>query len=360
ELYRARFVAALVAGDPDAMCAGARVLACVREGRGCIGILADAHPLFGGPGADARCAQLWQAAESVQDTGAFGAFLGGVRELFEGHVRIVQRALPPGWMRVSAAYCFVEKAFAAQGVGRVAVQQACRAQPSDDVYLSTVSGVVGQLLAAADGWERLAAVPQAHGRRCVFGALAGVMGEYVGREVRAIERRYDADVEQWAAKEGAALHAAPEPREARRVNFEQQRQQMDDYRTRVLSVLDAKLGADAGSDTRRTVVGDVVHAPIGVDLCLNMLLANRDAVARLAVVATAAPDPQLRALACDAIERVFCALLKSAGNHVRPAFVRAVAELKELEHAAVERQRAAAAGDSAQRYAGVWQRFFEA
>ncbi|KAJ2710106.1 F-box protein: endocytic membrane traffic, recycling ReCYcling 1, partial [Coemansia spiralis] len=363
ELYRSRFVAALAAGDTDAMCAAARVLACLREGRGCIGILADAHPLFHSAGADERCARLWRAAEGVQGTGAFAEFLGGLQELLEEHVRIVQRALPPGWMRASAVFCFVEKAFAAQGVGRVAVQHACRAQCSndDDVYLSTVSGVVGQLLTAADEWERLAAVPQAYGRRCVFGALAGVVAEYMEREQRAIERRYDADVAQWAAKEGAALHTAPEPREARRVNFEQQQEQMDEYKARVLSVLDAKLGTGAaGGDPRRTVVGDVMRASISIDLCLNMLLANRDAVARLAVLATAPPDARLQARARDAIESVFCALLKSAGNHVRPAFARTVADLKELEHEAVEQQRTMPSGDSAQRYAGVWQRFFEA
>ncbi|KAJ1729369.1 F-box protein: endocytic membrane traffic, recycling ReCYcling 1 [Coemansia biformis] len=359
-LYSRRFAAALASGDTDAMRAAAQVLARLCEGRGCIATLAEAHPLFRGDSIDERCVRLLKEAEDARDADTFAEFLGGLQRLVVEHTRVVELALPPGWMRASAVFCFVDRVFAVGGVGRTAVQRACgQAQGGDEAYLSTVAGVAGQLLAAVDEWTRLAAVPQTHGRRCVFAALAGVVAEYAEREQRAIESRYGAEVEQWAVKEGAALHTAPEQREPRRVNFELQYQQMEEYKARVLSVLDAKLGTGAAGDARRTVVGDLMMAPVGIDLCLNMLLANRDAVARLAVFATAPPDVRLRALARDAIESVFCALLKSTGNHIRPAFARTVAELKELEHAADEWQRMAPSGDSAQRFAGVWQRFFE-
>ncbi|KAJ2781569.1 F-box protein: endocytic membrane traffic, recycling ReCYcling 1 [Coemansia javaensis] len=364
DAYRGRFTAALAAADTDAMRAAAHVLARLREGRGCIGILAEAHPLFhDGSGAappDARCAAVRRAAAAACDAPSFAAFLAGVQALVAELAHIADRALPPGWMRTEAVCCFVEAVLAPGGPGCLAVHRACdRARP-DSAFLPTVAAVAAQLLAAADEWARLDAVPRARGRRCVFGALAAVAPEYVARELRAVEARYAAAVAQWAAKD-----AAPDPREATRADFARNQQQMDEYRARVLNVLSARLdspaadGADTTTAPHRTVVGDVMSASISVDLCLNMLLSNRDTVARLAVFAAAPPDMRQRTLALDAIESVFCAFLKSAGNHIRPALSRAIAELRELEHSASETQRAAPSGDSAQRFAGVWQRFFE-
>ncbi|KAJ2521116.1 F-box protein: endocytic membrane traffic, recycling ReCYcling 1 [Coemansia sp. RSA 1939] len=190
---------------------------------------------------------------------------------------------------------------------------------------------------------------------------------------------------------------APGPKDSMRlVNFRHRQQQMDEYKGRVLKVLGAKLdislppdmvGAGSGDDgttntsnnkdsqhgkqaledtqeqkiiaqktrrrssasqsgngggigdiapPRRTVVGDVLwNAPISIDLCLNMVLTNRDAIDRLAVFTEAPPDMRLRRSAQDAIESVFCILLQSIGRHIRPAFSKVVAELQTLEHTAM-------------------------
>ncbi|KAJ1881961.1 hypothetical protein LPJ66_011229, partial [Kickxella alabastrina] len=169
---------------------------------------------------------------------------------------------------------------------------------------------------------------------------------------------------------------------SRTVNFSQRRLQMDEYKARVLKVLGAKLGislssemqgidgesddaegGDAGASLTgvgltkfdavskrwpsggvqtkpvnqgRTVVGEVLwNSPVSIDLCLNMVLTNRDAIDRLAVFAEAPPGMRLRKLAQEAIESVFCILLQSVGNHVRPAFSKILAELKDLEHTAM-------------------------
>ncbi|KAJ2821166.1 F-box protein: endocytic membrane traffic, recycling ReCYcling 1, partial [Coemansia erecta] len=183
----------------------------------------------------------------------------------------------------------------------------------------------------------------------------------------------------------------------RLVNFRLRQQQMDEYKDRVLVVLQDRLqitdganadganadGANVDGATadsvdganrrrrssasqkdmpRRTVVGDVLgHAPVSIDLCLNMVLTNRDTIDRLAVFAEAPPDMRLRELTQDAVESVFCVLLRSIGNHVRPAFGRVVAELKGLERSVVAaaQQQSQAERQTRARSASAELRFFE-
>ncbi|KAJ2625143.1 F-box protein: endocytic membrane traffic, recycling ReCYcling 1 [Coemansia spiralis] len=290
----------------------------------------------------------------------------------------------------------------------------------DILYLTTVANVVSLLLVAAEKWASMnpVSIPAELGRRCVFSAFNDVIVEYVQLEKRVIERAYDQELDQWISTVRAKADIAGGggsvgksgsggaddtgfvlvvTESIRLVNFRQRQQQMDEYKQRVLRVLEGKLKislppemlgtstnpaeevaqepfletskpnllngenksatdnenktdpggtkpvtflgptqkqphvqlarrrSSASQQTeapRRTVVGDVLwNSPISINLCLNMVLTNRDAIDRLAVFAEAPPDMRLRRLAI--------------GNHVRPAFTRIVAELKELEHTAM-------------------------
>ncbi|KAJ2493048.1 F-box protein: endocytic membrane traffic, recycling ReCYcling 1 [Coemansia sp. RSA 2050] len=260
----------------------------------------------------------------------------------------------------------------------------------DVLYLTTVADVVALLLVASGKWAAMkpVALSSALGRRCVFSAFDDVIGDYVQLERRVIERAYGEELTQWIAKANSdgpadsnlnpasivstaadvtpnrsspsslrshAPSGAQEP-VIRLVNFHQRLEQMEEYKLRVLHVLEAKLGIGLPAEDnsapgpvarrrssgpavdlhRHTTVGSLLRAlPISIDLCLNMLLTNRDAINRLSVFAEAPPDMRLRKLAQEAIESVFCILLQSIGNHVRPAFARIVAELKQLEKTAM-------------------------
>ncbi|KAJ1882020.1 hypothetical protein LPJ66_011219, partial [Kickxella alabastrina] len=308
---------------------------------------------------------------------------------------------------------------------RVAPDEATK----DILYLTTVAEVVALLLAAADSWAVMQPVGllMELGRRCVFGAFEDVIGDYVQLERRIIERSYAESLGRWMVKSKERLNQPPPPsavaaaagilagridakaeaerprrnsvssarilggaagmESSRTVNFSQRRLQIDEYKARVLKVLEVKLGIslssemqgiDGGSDDAegddaegddaggssagvgltkfdavsrrwpsggaqtkpihqgRTVVGEVLwNSPVSIDLSLNMVLTNRDAIDRLAVFAEAPPDMRLRKLAQEAIESVFCILLQSVGNHVRPAFSKILAELKDLEQTAM-------------------------
>ncbi|KAJ1954231.1 hypothetical protein GGI12_005840, partial [Dipsacomyces acuminosporus] len=336
----------------------------------------------------------------------------------------------------------------------------------DILYLTTVADAVSQLLTAADNWSTMApvAIPVELGKRCVFSAFDDVIDDYVQLERRIIERAYDAELDQWFAKVrldpmhasaasavggshgGDASLADRQRRDSvasargpgfgvlesiRLVNFRQRVRQMDEYKLRVLRILEEKLninlppealgietkqdgdmdvsnageleqpaeiqkdedgrnnkdlvatkdeeekqpGEDLGSTEslqlnkalpatpeqqqrqvaenrlaakdsssnkpqrealKRTIVGDMMwSSPISIDMCLNMVVTNRDAVDRLSVFAEAPPDMRIQRLAQEAIETMFCILLQSVGNHVRPAFTKTIAELRQLEHSAM-------------------------
>ncbi|KAJ2792591.1 hypothetical protein H4R20_006738, partial [Coemansia guatemalensis] len=180
------------------------------------------------------------------------------------------------------------------------------------------------------------------------------MADYVLLERRVLERSYAAELALRA--DAAFVNRAAEPR----LSPDLRQKQMDEYCRRVLRVAEDRLGmrigdggaadgqphlsdeqlhlADASGSTagapRRTVVGTALqNAPISIDLCLNMVLTNRDAVARVAVFAA---DMRLRRQAQEGVEALFSTLLRSVGAHVRPAFARGVAELQTLEQAAAE------------------------
>ncbi|KAJ2560000.1 F-box protein: endocytic membrane traffic, recycling ReCYcling 1 [Coemansia sp. RSA 1933] len=260
--------------------------------------------------------------------------------------------------------------------GAMQTRQAVPDEATKDIlYLSTVANVVSLLLVASEKWAAMTpvSIPSELGRRCVFSAFTEVIDDYVQLERRIIERAYGQELEQWAAKikarpefvgsampshvaasairgsvdeAGGAAHHGPAD-SIRLVNFRHRQQQMDEYKGRVLKVLETKLdialppemvdapvskedqkalpdkqgdsvsgqvpkqihvqrarrrsstsqhgaGGDIGP-LRRTVVGDVLwNAPISIDLCLNMVLTNRDAIDRLAVFSEAPPDMRLR------------------------------------------------------------------
>ncbi|KAJ2740865.1 F-box protein: endocytic membrane traffic, recycling ReCYcling 1 [Coemansia sp. BCRC 34301] len=405
-----RFKQAFASGDCTKMRETAEVLEHIREGRGCIRILVDSHPLFSCNGAllDSRYAQVLSASDCATNSHSFGVFLDGLQGLVEEHSRVVALALPSPTLPESALHCFVQALFGANGVALLTLQKLyayLRAIPvlsesgssfsytlpqqhapaslvvvpdeatKDVLYLTTVADVVALLLVAADKWSAMqpVALSTALGRRCVFSAFDDVIGDYVLLERRVIERAYGEELRQWIANGSSdaaadrglhrdslssigssqAVGMGQEP-VIRLVNFHQRLDQMEEYKLRVLRVLEGKLGIslspeENGSavrrrssgaavvDTqRRTTVGSVLRSsPISIDLCLNMVLTNRDTVNRLSVFAEAPPDMRLRKLAQEAIESVFCILLQSIGNHIRPAFTRIVAEIKQLEQTAM-------------------------
>ncbi|KAJ1847987.1 F-box protein: endocytic membrane traffic, recycling ReCYcling 1 [Coemansia sp. RSA 2708] len=399
--HLARFKRALVAGDRAQMRRCALVLAGIRDGRACVRVLVDAHPLFNGAPAP-RYSAVLDAGARVADAHTFDAFLGALHSVIAEHARVVAAVLPVPALQESALHAFVQALFASpagsgsgSGVALGALRRLyahLRAIPVADqisrgerglpdaatrdiVYLSTVASVVSLVLDKADAWAQMPHVrlPRELGRRCVFAAFDGVIDEYVLLERRVIERAYEGEVAQWAARAArdsvAAAEAAAADAAARLVNFRQRQQQLDEYRDRVLLVLQDRLqitleGSSSNGGKRprrrssasheaprRTVVGDVLgYAPISIDLCLNMVLTNRDTIERLAVFAEAPPDMRLREKAQDAIESVVCSLLQNIGNHLRPAFGHMVAELKDLEHTvmlSLEQHQQQQSGDTA-------------
>ncbi|KAJ2855670.1 F-box protein: endocytic membrane traffic, recycling ReCYcling 1 [Coemansia erecta] len=284
--------------------------------------------------------------------------------------------------------------------GAVHARQAVPDEATKDIlYLSTVANVVSLLLMASEKWATMepVSISSELGRRCVFSAFTDVIDDYVQLERRIIERAYGQELDQWAAKikmrpefvSGAvSSHSAtagirgsvdeaglaPGPADSiRLVNFRHRQQQMDEYKGRVLKVLETKLdislppemvgalatkeadqrATDKGAvgstsaatektpqqrnvprarrrssasqqgdiaPARRTVVGDVLwNAPISIDLCLNMVLTNRDAIDRLAVFSEAPPDMRLRRSAVvaelQALEHTAMVVMVSQGRH---------------------------------------------
>ncbi|KAJ2704187.1 F-box protein: endocytic membrane traffic, recycling ReCYcling 1 [Coemansia sp. IMI 203386] len=416
--YRDKFKKAFLQADCSLMCIYARVLEHIREGRGCIRLLVDSHPLFGrnqeviGPGSP--YAGVLEASNKTVDSYTFGQFLDGMQVLVKEYSRVVSMALPAPRLPTSTLYCFVRTMFTNDGLALVTLKNlyshlqsipvatadsiavpGMRVVPDeatkDVLYLSVVADVVALLLNAADEWAEMTpvAIPVELGRRCVFSAFEDVISDYVVLERRIIERSYDEGLSRWISKSRSTdPHRDAPPNlaaiESRRrdsissvrsgnlahharsnntsdsiklVNFRQRQQQMDEYKVRVLKVLETKLkinlppeilnnedkSVDQTEHTEQTEVGDdgelnnngAVNFSAKADMCLNMVLTNREAMDRLAVFAEAPPDMRLRKLAQDAIESVFCILLQSIGNHVRPAFSKIVAELKDLEHSAM-------------------------
>ncbi|KAJ1889899.1 hypothetical protein LPJ81_006038, partial [Coemansia sp. IMI 209127] len=137
----------------------------------------------------------------------------------------------------------------------------------DILYLSTVANVVSLLLVASEKWATMepVSISSELGRRCVFSAFTDVIDDYVQLERRIIERAYGQELDQWAAKiktrpefvggVGSSHLAAagicgsvdevglaPGPADSiRLVNFRHRQQQMDEYKGRVLKVLETKL-----------------------------------------------------------------------------------------------------------------------
>ncbi|KAJ2785747.1 F-box protein: endocytic membrane traffic, recycling ReCYcling 1 [Coemansia interrupta] len=324
--YAGAFRRALVRGDTGRMRTCAGVLGHLGQGRACIGVMQAAALLASTPG-------LVQHARAAQDAPAFSAFLDRLHAAVEAHARAVCRALPPPWLPSAALTQFIRRLFAAGGAAHAAVQTVCSgllAHGNDAEYLRGVGSVVARLLQAAERWAGLrpVGVDVREARRFVYAAFDGVILEYVARERRVVERLNAELLAGWAQRAGPA---EAQSELARMVDFEQRQRQIDEYRGRVLRAMD-----EAPEGAGRTVVGELVRwAPVSIGTCLNMVLANREAVGRLAVFAEAPGDMRLGRLAAEAIESVFCILLHSIGSHVRPAFARIVAELKDIEQAAM-------------------------
>ncbi|KAJ2611593.1 F-box protein: endocytic membrane traffic, recycling ReCYcling 1 [Coemansia sp. RSA 1365] len=400
--YERRFCSALVASNCEQTQHASRVLSELHEGRGCVEILVAAHPLFNND--STAYEHVRQISRTVRDPHTFDVFLEVLQTTIAEHARVSGRVLAPDTQLPAAAVeCFVARLFGNNGLARTTLQklhehvrtapvgtedQGREAVPDaatrDLLYLSTVASVVGRLLAAADSWTQLqpVGVSLARGRRCVFAAFDDVMADYVLLERRVLERSYAAELALRA--EAAVVDRAAEPR----FSPDLRQQQMDEYCRRVLRVAEERLGmrvgdgetteehvrpadvpastADSGTTVeapRRTVVGTALqNAPISIDLCLNMVLTNRDAVARVAVFAA---DMRLRKQAQEGVEMLFSTLLRSVGSHVRPAFARGVAELQALEQAATGpteiTTETMGSGEQAQRgqFAAALQRFGE-
>ncbi|KAJ2574369.1 hypothetical protein GGH95_003915, partial [Coemansia sp. RSA 1836] len=274
--FCARFRQAFAGGDCARMREAAAVLEHIREGRGCIRILVDAHPLLscGGAQPGSRYALVLAAGDCATDSHSFGVFLQGLQGLIEEHARVAALALPPPTLPASALYCFVQALFGANGVALLALQKLyayLRAIPvlsesggsfsytlpqqhapaslivvpdeatKDVLYLTTVADVVALLLVAADKWAAMqpVALSSALGRRCVFSAFDDVIGDYVLLERRVIERAYGEELGQWIAKAKAEGSGDADRGQQRRdslslVNFHQRLEQMEEYKLRVL------------------------------------------------------------------------------------------------------------------------------
>ncbi|KAJ2649275.1 F-box protein: endocytic membrane traffic, recycling ReCYcling 1 [Coemansia sp. RSA 1250] len=390
--YQWQFKRALVVGDCEEMKACARVMENIRDGRMCIRVLVDIHPLFNGV-QDPRYAQLVIEGNSVSNAHSFESFLNKLDLLVAEHARVVAAALPGTVLPRSALFCLVEELFAPtkNGLALRALQNLYKylqAIPiatdtltnekhelvvpdeatKDIVFLTTVASVVSLLLQTVDKWAQMepVALPHELARRSVFAAFGDIIDEYVQLERRVIERAYEGELAQWTSKSRSntatshmdQVDGTKHVESVRLINFQKRQQQMDEYKERVLQVLQERLqirldtqalgtedlgahlegrrrrSSGASSMPRRTVVGDGLgQAPISIDMCLNMVLTNRDAVDRLAVFAKAPLDMRLSGLAQEAVETIFCVLLRSIGNHVRPAFRQILNELRELEHA---------------------------
>ncbi|PIA15712.1 hypothetical protein COEREDRAFT_9180 [Coemansia reversa NRRL 1564] len=401
--YERQFSSALAASNCEQTQHTSRVLSELHEGRGCVEILVNAHPLFNND--STAYEHVRQTSRNVRDPHTFDVFLEALQATIAEHARVAGRVLAPDTQLPAAAVeCFVARLFGDNGLARTTLQKLhehVRTAPvgTDDqgrdavpdaatrdlLYLSTVASVVGRLLAAADVWTQLqpVGVSLARGRRCVFAAFDDVMADYVLLERRVLEHSYAAELALRA--DAAVVDRAAEPR----LSPDLRQQQMDEYCRRVLGVAEERLGmrvgdgeaneeqvrladalastADPGSTVeapRRTVVGTALqNAPISIDLCLNMVLTNRDAVARVAVFAA---DMRLRKQAQEGVEALFSTLLRSVGSHVRPAFARGVAELQELEQEAATGPTESitgtvGSGEKAQRgrFAAALQRFGE-
>ncbi|KAJ2910162.1 hypothetical protein GGI21_001154, partial [Coemansia aciculifera] len=293
--FCARFKQAFVDADCARMREAAEVLEHIREGRGCIRILVDSHPLFNCDSAllGSRYAQVMSASDCATDSHSFGVFLEGLQGLIEEHSRVSALALPPPTLPASALYCFVQALFGVNGVALLTLQKLyayLRTIPvlsesggsfsyslpqqhapaslivvpdeatKDVLYLTTVADVVALLLVAADKWAAMqpVALSSALGRRCVFSAFDDVIGDYVALERRVIERTYGEELNQWIAKSKSdgsgdatstdkgqrrdslssirssqVLGAGQEP-VIRLVNFHQRLEQMEEYKLRVL------------------------------------------------------------------------------------------------------------------------------
>lgn len=402
-VYRERFKAAFVEGDSQQMRMYARIMEGIRDGRGCIRIVVQAHPLLSISSdtvLEPRYSKVLSASSLVRDTLSFGTFLDGLDELVLEHARVVALAFPPPTLPATALYCFIQELFGTDGLALSTLErlyehlrsipvagnelvslspqlpsEAAAAVPNEaakDVhYLTTVADVVARLLLTVKQWASMApvAVPEELGRRCVFSAFDEAIGDYVQLERRIIDRAYKEELDQWMAKPkgdagvpqpsgnsrdsmasvrthsggGGGSGASEQP--IRLVNFRQRVEQMEEYKLRILRVLERKLDinlstgssreaepkeparqrrrSSAGAALKRTVVGELLrNSPVSIDLCLNMVLTNREAIDRLSVFAEAPPDMRLCKLAQEAIESVFCILLQSIGNHIRPAFAR--------------------------------------
>ncbi|KAJ1930912.1 hypothetical protein FBU59_006887, partial [Linderina macrospora] len=248
-------------------------------------------------------ALVLRTSDQVIDAYTFNVFLDGLQKTIHEHARVVSLALPPPTLPASALHCFVQTLFSNNGValstlkklyahlrsipvgaspepaaryGKV-VQVVPDEATKDVLYLTTVADIVSQLLVAADGWSAMepVAIPSELGRRCVFSAFDDVIQDYVQLERRIIERAYETELSQWMAKAksdpfnaGSAKHdnahsnggstsdgilAERSRRDSvasarggtvesiRLVNFHQREQQMQQYKLRVLTVLEGKL-----------------------------------------------------------------------------------------------------------------------
>ncbi|KAJ1950707.1 hypothetical protein EC988_004287, partial [Linderina pennispora] len=227
--YRDRFRQAFVDGDCERMREFAGVLEHIREGRGCIRILVDSHPLFNCyEHMDSRYALVLRTSDQVIDAHTFDVFLDGLQRTIHEHARVVSLALPLPTLPTSALYCFIQALFSNNGVALNTLKKlyahlrsipvgaspepaARYGKPTqvvpdeatkDILYLTTVADIVAQLLVASDSWSAMdpVAVPSELGRRCVFSAFDDVIQDYVQLERRIIERAYEAELSQWLTK----------------------------------------------------------------------------------------------------------------------------------------------------------------
>ncbi|KAJ2881505.1 hypothetical protein FB639_002602, partial [Coemansia asiatica] len=302
--YREKFKKAFIRTECSLMCTYARVLEHIREGRGCIRLLVDSHPLLARnqEAIDARLssyAYVLEASGRTVDSYTFGQFLDGMQLLVKEFSRVVSMALPPPRLPTSALHCFVRTMFTGDGLALATLNNlyshlrsipiatpdstavsGMRVVPDeatkDILYLSVVADVVALLLAAADEWAEMTpvAIPVELGRRCVFSAFEDVIFDYVVLERRIIERSYDEGLSRWISKSrnadplrdlmGVTVTDSGRCRDSvssvqsgnqtmyhqrtnttsdsiKLVNFRQRQQQMDEYKIRVLKVLESKL-----------------------------------------------------------------------------------------------------------------------
>ncbi|KAJ1920826.1 F-box protein: endocytic membrane traffic, recycling ReCYcling 1 [Mycoemilia scoparia] len=261
----------------------------------------------------------------------------------------------------------------------------------DAVYIGTIYSTIKSILAEAEAWAVMKpiSIPLSVSKHHIFSIYEAVICDYTSAEISKLRDLYGRELDRWALKlqhveelfsEPQASHSSRATKDTdthhggyyknRMINFQKHIKDMENYKYNVLDVFKNQIGitldikalerlTDSSRVMTSKIIGEIianvdpsqnsddskpatpgfdslgdvlVRCPISVDLCLNMLIPNRDSVSRISVFANAPPSLKLRHIARESIEEVFSDFLRAIGQrHIRPSFERVIPKLQELE-----------------------------